>query len=74
MTLDKLNNASLDEVQHSLRQCCTSETWINRMVEDRPYASVEALLLAADRNWLDMTEADYLQAFEGHPKIGFFIF
>ena len=70
MNLDKLNNASLDEVQHSLRQCCTSETWINRMAEDRPYASAEALLLAADRNWLDMTETDCLQAFEGHPKIG----
>jgi len=70
MTLDKFNNASLDEVQHSLRQCCTSETWVNRMAEGRPYASAEALLLAADRNWLDMTETDYLQAFEGHPKIG----
>jgi len=70
MTLDKFNNVSLDEVQQLFRQCCSSEAWVKRMAEDRPYASAEALLLAADRNWLEMTEADYLQAFEGHPKIG----
>lgn len=70
MNLEKVNNASIEKAQHLFRQCCTSETWIKRMVEERPYVSVDAISLAADRNWQDLAEADYLQAFEGHPKIG----
>lgn len=53
-----------------LRQCCTSETWIKRMVAGRPYASAEEVRAAADENWKDLGAEDYLQAFEGHPKIG----
>ena len=40
------------------------------MVGNRPYDSADALRLAADDNWRGLAEADYLQAFDGHPKIG----
>jgi 2-oxo-4-hydroxy-4-carboxy-5-ureidoimidazoline decarboxylase len=51
-------------------QCCVSERWVERMVESRPFADVEALYSAADSNWQNLDDADYLQAFEGHPMIG----
>lgn len=70
MNLEKLNNASVEQAQHTFRQCCTSESWINRMAEGRPYESAKAITMAADRNWQNLAETDYLQAFDGHPKIG----
>lgn len=40
------------------------------MLESRPYQNLEQLLRVADRNWDNLQENDYLQAFEGHAKIG----
>ena len=70
MSLVELNNASTEDAAHMFAQCCTSERWIARMVESRPYADGDSLKQAADLHWQGLAEADYLQAFEGHPKIG----
>lgn len=70
MSLDAINAAGESEAQHMLRQCCTSERWIMRMLDGRPYVSVDAVHKAADENWKGLSTEDYLQAFEGHPKIG----
>jgi 2-oxo-4-hydroxy-4-carboxy-5-ureidoimidazoline decarboxylase len=40
------------------------------MVECRPLHTEQTLLNAADKVWSVMAEADYLQAFSAHPKIG----
>lgn len=40
------------------------------MVASRPYNSAAQLRSAADDHWRGLQEADYLQAFDGHPKIG----
>jgi 2-oxo-4-hydroxy-4-carboxy-5-ureidoimidazoline decarboxylase len=61
---------SIEDINQVFRQCCTSESWITRMVAGRPYSSTEALRAAADENWRELAQTDYLQAFEGHPKIG----
>ena len=70
MSLDRLNNASIEQAQHQLLQCCTSQRWVERMIKARPFSNAKELSQAADLNWLNLTDADYLQAFEGHPKIG----
>lgn len=70
MSVEKLNSAEAAAAQHMLLQCCTSEVWIQRMIARRPYASGQALRDYADAAWRDLAEADYLQAFDGHPKIG----
>lgn len=70
MSLETLNNDSVIDATHLFLQCCTSSAWIGRMVEGRPYADAEALRSAADSNWQVLAEEDYLQAFDGHPKIG----
>ncbi len=70
MTLQQLNQLSEAEAKHQFLQCCTSERWVERMVASRPYDSVMELHDAADRYWRDLSEHDYLQAFDGHPKIG----
>ncbi len=50
--------------------CCGSKRWAEGMVALRPIASVEALSEAADRVWSTMQEADWLEAFACHPRIG----
>jgi OHCU decarboxylase len=49
---------------------CTSRTWVRRMMEERPYASVTAVLAAAEYVFGELGEADWLEAFAGHPRIG----
>jgi 2-oxo-4-hydroxy-4-carboxy-5-ureidoimidazoline decarboxylase len=70
MSIEDINGANTGAASHLFRQCCTSETWIGGMVRDRPYGSANAVRLAADENWQGLAEEDYLQAFDGHPKIG----
>jgi 2-oxo-4-hydroxy-4-carboxy-5-ureidoimidazoline decarboxylase len=70
VTLQVLNQAETEQAAQLLQQCCTSDSWIARMLEQRPFADADALRSAADTAWQHLDEADYLQAFEGHPKIG----
>ncbi|MEH6611136.1 MAG: 2-oxo-4-hydroxy-4-carboxy-5-ureidoimidazoline decarboxylase [Halioglobus sp.] len=70
MSLASLNDADTTEASQLLRQCCTSETWIKRLAQGRPFASSEVLHIAADIAWQGLVEKDYLQSFDGHPKIG----
>ncbi len=68
--LDCLNNASFEQASHSFMQCCTSSVWVNAMVAARPYTDKSSVENQADSIWQELTEADYLEAFEGHPQIG----
>ena len=70
MTLTDLNNQSAEQANHTFMQCCTSSTWVKAMVQARPFADNIAVVKQADLSWQELEEADYLEAFEGHPKIG----
>ena len=70
MTLENLNQLPTTDANHTFMQCCTSSTWVTKMVNARPFSSEAALTQAADDAWLGLTEQDYFEAFEGHPKIG----
>ena len=70
MTLQSINEANAEQSKHLFLQCCTSERWINSMVNARPYASPQDVRSKADEYWRELREQDYVQAFEGHPKIG----
>ena len=70
MTLNDLNNLSKEQATHTFMQCCTSSTWVNSMVQARPFTDIRSVAKHADLAWQDLEESDYLEAFEGHPKIG----
>ena len=70
MNIEKINCLDTDQATHLFMQCCTSTRWIEKMVDGRPYNNFSTLRKSADQAWDQMTEQDYLQAFEGHPKIG----
>lgn len=40
------------------------------MTQKRPFANVEELLKTADDIWWSLNQADWVEAFSSHPKIG----
>ena len=50
--------------------CCGARRWAADMIALRPIASIAELSEAADRIWSTMEEADWLEAFSCHPRIG----
>ncbi len=70
MTIKTLNELEPEAAHSAFMQCCTANAWVERMLAGIPYSDFESLSGQADINWQGLTETDYLQAFEGHPKIG----
>ena len=70
MNLTELNSAGESDARLAFEACCTASRWIEAMVSARPYDNLETLQSAASLNWQAMREQDYLEAFDGHPKIG----
>lgn len=50
--------------------CCGASRWAEAMVALRPFSSIVELSTEADRVWSTMDEADWMQAFASHPRIG----
>ena len=70
MTLTELNKVDIKSAGLFFRQCCTSSVWEEKMVIGRPYKDEGHLRKYADHCWGLLSESDYLEAFDGHPKIG----
>ena len=59
-----------DEAAKEILPCCGSRAWANSMAASRPVEDVATLLEASDRIWRDLSAADWLDAFQSHPRIG----
>lgn len=68
--LTDFNQLTNEEAASKLLGCCTSERWAQQLSARRPFNSLDDLFTASDDVWSQMTETDFLQAFEGHPQIG----
>ena len=70
MEIDTFNDLGHAEAADVMQRCCTASRWVNRMVESRPYPGIAEMLEKAREHWSGMVEPDWLEAFEGHPRIG----
>lgn len=70
MELQDLNKMARSVAVEELMKCCGSLNWATRLVDERPFHDIDSLLRASDRIWLALNEADWLEAFSHHPKIG----
>ena len=70
MTLEKFNTMHLSDAKDLLMTCCTAKNWVIQTCSHRPFASENDLFKKACNIWSKMLEDDFLEAFEGHPKIG----
>jgi len=70
MTVSELNNMDISDLKIALTKCCGAQRWVEKVAESRPFQSETRLLEISERIWGECTEADYLEAFTHHPKIG----
>lgn len=70
MTLHKLNILPKEELKAELFRCCGSDAWVEKMLTIFPVDDLVELLNDAEEKWEECSEADWLQAFTHHPKIG----
>ena len=70
MTLHELNILPKEQLKQELFKCCGSENWVNKMLPFFPADDMVELINDAEDQWYECTEADWLEAFTHHPKIG----
>ncbi|MFE3544147.1 2-oxo-4-hydroxy-4-carboxy-5-ureidoimidazoline decarboxylase [Nocardia sp. NPDC059177] len=75
MTSEAIGLAGFNELpaaaaEQALLACCCVPSWAKTLGAGRPYASVEALLGAADTALAALDEAQIDAALAGHPRIG----
>jgi len=70
MRLEDLNTLDAAAAARELLRCCGSPRWARQVTAMRPFASVEAMVAAADSCWVALDPADWLEAFAAHPRIG----
>ncbi len=71
MTLESFNKLDKAQAAKALQRCNGSSTWLKGMMQHFPFQSKDELLSIAKEVWYGACkEADYLEAFEHHPKIG----
>ena len=66
----ELDVATEADARALLSRACGSSRWVDRMMARRPFGGDARLLRAARIEWFGLTEADWLEAFLQHPKIG----
>jgi OHCU decarboxylase len=69
-TLDAWNKADDATAMEAMLACCGARRWASAMMALRPIHSVIELSEGADEVWATMTEADLVEAFACHPRIG----
>jgi 2-oxo-4-hydroxy-4-carboxy-5-ureidoimidazoline decarboxylase len=68
--LDGLNALSESQAVAALMTCCGSTRWAERMAASRPFSSWTQVHGIAEWLWWLLDDADWLEAFTHHPRIG----
>lgn len=68
--LDAWHAMSMDAAAEAVLPCCGSHAWARGLAARRPLDTLPELLAASDASWWSLSEADWNQAFESHPRIG----
>lgn len=66
----QVDHATPASAREILTRACGSTRWVERMLARRPFGTDAKLLAAARVEWFGLTEADWLEAFSHHPRIG----
>jgi 2-oxo-4-hydroxy-4-carboxy-5-ureidoimidazoline decarboxylase len=70
MVLARWHQLPLAEAAQEILSCCGSTAWAAQMASQRPYGDEESLCATADHCWHNLPQADWLEAFRSHPRIG----
>lgn len=70
MKLQQLNQLSSKKAYDAFESCCAAPNWVQAMTDARPFEDMMQLHALASQVWNQLSNNDYLQAFEAHPQIG----
>lgn len=70
MTIAAFDSLDHQKKKELLFNCCGSVAWVKSMMEILPVNDLIDLLEYAEEKWYECNPADWLEAFEHHPKIG----
>ena len=68
--LVRWNHVAPEAAAAEILPCCGSRAWAEAMAAKRPFPDEAALLAASHEIWRSLPEADWLEAFDSHPRIG----
>ena len=68
--LARWNRLQPIDASKEILPCCGSKAWADGMTNRRPISDETALLAACDEIWWSLSQADWLEAFRSHPRIG----
>jgi 2-oxo-4-hydroxy-4-carboxy-5-ureidoimidazoline decarboxylase len=68
--LARWNAVPRAEAAKQILQCCGSTAWAHGMATRRPFQDEAALIAASDEMWRSLSESDWMEAFDSHPRIG----
>ena len=68
--IHRINSLPSDQAEAEFLKCCGSRMWAVKMTAARPFENIEEMVANSDRIWWSLDSSDWLQAFDGHPKIG----
>jgi len=68
--LTRWNGLKFEEATEEILPCCGSKAWAAGMAERRPIQDETMLLTASDELWGKLGQAEWLEAFRSHPRIG----
>ncbi|MEX1133424.1 MAG: allantoicase [Acidimicrobiia bacterium] len=65
-----LNSLTESAARRFFRTACASGSWVESMLAQRPFAGPEDIHTGAETAFDLLEEADWMEAFSGHPRIG----
>jgi 2-oxo-4-hydroxy-4-carboxy-5-ureidoimidazoline decarboxylase len=69
-TLARWNELDAEAAAREVLPCCGSLGWAEGLTAKRPFAQAQELSEASDAVWAGLTEDDWREAFDSHPRIG----
>jgi OHCU decarboxylase len=59
-----------DFTREQFTWCCGATRWVDCMMSRQPFGTLDEAIETGDRCWQELGPADWLEAFEHHPRIG----
>jgi len=68
--INRFNDLEESKVIEEVKRCCSSQKWAQDFIKKRPFSSWDDMLKASETTWFQLSKEDWLEAFNGHAKIG----
>lgn len=68
--LERWNALDMGDAENEILPCCGSRPWARGMAARRPFRDEASVFAASDEVWRSLGEADWMEAFASHPRIG----